>query len=183
MNLGCASESSTKAAELAAVLAGFRSAVQVGVVVRDLDQTIKELTDLFGIGPFRVREGSFAGDDAQQRYYGQTAPAFALRAAYADLGGIELELVQPLSGRSIWSDFVAEHGPAIHHIRFNVPDHELLSDYLLSKGIGKIQEGPGAREGSHWVNYDTEERIGFIIEVLQPAPGSDGLRTPGMPND
>ena len=77
---------------------------------------------------------------------------------------------------------MAEHGPAIHHLRFNVPNHELLSAYLLNKGVGKTQEGVGARNGSYWVNYDTEERLGFTIEVLQPAPGTDGLRTPGMPS-
>jgi methylmalonyl-CoA/ethylmalonyl-CoA epimerase len=178
MSQDCISKPSASSDELGTVLAGFKTAVQVGVIVRNLDQSMKELAELFGIGPFRVREGSFFGTDVQQRYYGETAPPFSVRAAYADLGTIELELVQALSGRSIWSDFLAEHGPAIHHIRFNVPNHELLSAYLLSKGIDKIQEGPGARKGSHWVNYGTEGRLGFTIEILQPAPGSDGLRTP-----
>jgi methylmalonyl-CoA/ethylmalonyl-CoA epimerase len=166
---------------LAAVLAGFKAAVQVGVVVRDLDQSMRELTDLFGIGPFRIRQGSVSGEGTGQWFYGQAA-CHGLRVAFADLGTIELELMQPLEGRSIWTDFLAEHGPGIHHIRFNVPNHELLSEYLLSKGIRKTQEGPGARKGSYWVNYDTEKRLGFTIEILQPAPGTDGLRTPGMPD-
>lgn len=170
---------SATSGELAAVLAGFKRAVQVGVVVRDLDQSMRELTDLFGIGPFRVRQGSFPNEKDRQWYYGETA-RHSLRVAFTDLGNIELELIQPLEGRSIWSDFLSEHGPGIHHIRFNVPDHELLSEYLLSNGIRKTQEGPGVRKGSYWVNYDTESRIGFTIEILQPAPGSDGLQTPGM---
>jgi methylmalonyl-CoA/ethylmalonyl-CoA epimerase len=167
---------SATSGELAAVLAGFKRAVQVGVVVRDLDQSMRELTDLFGIGPFRIREGSVSGGGYQ--FCGQSAN-HSLRVAFTDLGTIELELVQPINGRSIWSDFLAEHGPGIHHIRFNVPNHELLSEYLLSKGIRKTQEGPGVREGSYWVNYDTERCLGFTVEILQPAPGTDGLRTPG----
>jgi methylmalonyl-CoA/ethylmalonyl-CoA epimerase len=178
MSPDCVAEFFPKPDDLALVLAGFKSAVQVGVVVHNLDQSIKELSEVFGIRPFRVGEGSFPGKEVRQWYYGDTA-RHRIRVAFADLGSIELELIQPLEGRSIWSDFLAEHGPAIHHIRFNVPNHELLSSYLLNKGIGKTQEGFGAREGSYWVNYDTEERLGFTIEILQPAPGTDGLRTPG----
>ncbi len=54
-----------------------------------------------------------------------------------------------------------------------------VSARLQSKGIGKTQEGAGIREGSYWANYDTEKLIGFVVEILQPAPGSDG-RTPGV---
>ena len=60
-----------------------------------------------------------------------------------------------------------------------MPDEKALSAYLLEKGIGKTQEGAGIREGSYWANYDTEKLVGFVVEILQPALGSDG-RTPGV---
>jgi len=160
-------------------LTGFERAIQIGVVVGDLDRTMQELTEVFGIGPFRVVECPPPGREDRQYYYGEPA-RFRARQAFADLESIELELIQPLEGRTIWSDFLAEHGPGIHHIRFNVPDHALLTAYLQGKGISKTQEGAGIREGTHWINYDTQARLGFIIEILQPAPGSDG-RTPGVP--
>jgi methylmalonyl-CoA/ethylmalonyl-CoA epimerase len=121
---------------------------------------------------------SGAGPRTAAVYHGETA-RFRTRQAFADLGTVELELIQPLEGKTIWSDFLAERGPGIHHIRFNVPDHQALSAYLKDKGIGKTQEGAGIRDGTYWVNYDTEKLIGFIIEIMQPAPGSDG-RTPGV---
>lgn len=163
----------------ASLAAPFRKAVQVGVVVRDLDQSMAALTAVFGIGPFRVVECPPPGREDRQFHCGQPA-RFRTRQAFADLGSVELELIQPLEGQTIWSDFLAERGPGIHHIRFNVPDEKALTSYLGGKGIGKTQEGAGIREGSYWVNYDTEKRIGFIIEILQPAVGSDGL-TPGVP--
>lgn len=156
----------------------FRMAIQVGVVVRDLEQSMAALTAVFGIGPFRVAECPAPGREQQQFCYGEPA-RYRTRQAFADLGTVELELIQPLEGKTIWADFLAERGPGIHHIRFNVPDHESLSAYLKDKGIGKTQEGAGIREGSYWVNYDTEKLVGFIIEILQPAAGSDG-RTPGV---
>ena len=156
----------------------FRKAIQVGVVVRDIAQSMAALTSIFGIGPFRVVDCPLPEREQQQFYYGQPT-RFRMRQAFADLGSVELELIQPLEGQTIWSDFLAERGPGIHHIRFNVPDEKALTAYLRDKGIGKTQEGAGIREGSYWANYDTEKLVGFVVEILQPALGSDG-RTPGV---
>lgn len=158
-------------------LAGFDRVIQVGVVVRNIEQVIQHLADLFGIGPFRVIDCPPPEQKDRQFYCSQPAN-FHTRQAFADLGSVELELIEPLEGNTIWSDFLAQRGPGIHHIRFNVPDQESLTAYLRGQGIGKTQEGAGIRDGSYWVNYDTEKLLGFIVEVLQPAPGSDG-RTPG----
>ena len=159
-------------------LIGFDRAIQVGVVVDDIERTMQRLTEVFGIGSFRVVECPPPGREDRQFYRGEPAK-FRTRQAFADLGSIELELIQPLEGRTLWSDFLAERGPGIHHIRFNVPDHETLTKYLGARGIGKTQEGAGIRDGSYWVNYATEDVLGFVIEILQPAPDSDG-RTPGV---
>jgi methylmalonyl-CoA/ethylmalonyl-CoA epimerase len=165
-------------AAVATLLAPFKTAIQIGVVVADIEQTMRGLTEIFHIGPFRVVDCPPAGRENGQVYYGEPA-RFRTRQAFADLGTIELELIQPLEGQTIWSDFLAAHGPGIHHIRFNVPDHQALSSYLNGKGIGRTQEGTGIRDGSYWINYDTEKLLGFVIEILQPTPGSDG-RTPGV---
>lgn len=162
----------------ASIAEPFRRAIQIGVVVRDLDQSMAALTAIFGMGPFRVVECPPPGREEQQFCHGDPA-RFRMRQAFADLGSVELELIQPVEGQTIWSEFLAERGPGIHHIRFNVPDENALSAYLLERGIGKTQEGAGIREGSYWANYDTEKLVGFVIEILQPTPGSDG-RTPGV---
>lgn len=156
----------------------FRRAVQIGVVVRDLEKSMQMLAAVFGIGPFRVVECPPPGREERQFYRGEPA-RFRTKQAFADLGSVELELIEPLEGTTLWSDFLAARGPGIHHVRFNVPDHDALTGYLGQRGIGTTQEGAGIREGSYWVNYDTEDLIGFVIEVLQPAPESDGL-TPGV---
>jgi hypothetical protein len=158
-------------------LAGFDRVIQVGIVVDDIDRTIRGMAELFGIGPFRIVECPAVGREDRQFLRGEHAN-FKTRQAFADLGSIELELIQPLEGRSIWSEFLAERGPGIHHVRFNVPDHAVLTRRLADQGIGTTQEGAGIRDGSYWINYDTTAILGFIVEILQPAPGSDG-RTPG----
>jgi catechol 2,3-dioxygenase-like lactoylglutathione lyase family enzyme len=112
----------------------------------------------------------------QKVYYGEPED-FTARMAFADLGPFELELVQPLSGQSIWADFLREHGEGLHHIRFNVPDVQPVIEYLAGHGIGVTQMGSGLRPGTTWVNFDTEEKVGFTIEIMNALAGTDG-RTP-----
>jgi hypothetical protein len=97
--------------------------------------------------------------------------------AFTELGPVELELIQPVSGQSIWADFLEQHGGGIHHIRFNVTDMEPVVEYLAGQGIQVAQMGSGLRPGTQWANFDTEGTIGFTIEVMKALPGTDG-RTP-----
>jgi len=155
----------------------FGDCIQVGVVVRDLDHTMRVLSDVFGIGPFRtVVYPPEDRSDILTEYRGQPG-SFRYRQAFADLGSVELEIIQPLEGESIWSDFLAAHGEGIHHIRFNVTDLESVQAYLAGHGMGVIQSGSGLRPGTFWANLDTEGKLGFTIELMEPVPGTDG-RTP-----
>ncbi len=155
----------------------FGPCVQVGVVVRDLDRTIQRLTEIFGIGPFRTVVYPPPGRaDIETTYHGEPGQ-FKYRQAFASLGSVELEIIQPLEGPSIWSDFVAAHGEGIHHIRFNVAEWDDTLAYLKGKDIQVLQSGTGLRPGTVWANLSTEEILGFTIELMKPVPGTDG-KTP-----
>jgi methylmalonyl-CoA/ethylmalonyl-CoA epimerase len=157
----------------------FNSFVQIGVVVADVDQSTEALTRIFGIGPFRTLDWpppDRADMAAQRLYYGQHAD-FTARMAFADLGSIEIELIQPVSGDSIWADFLRDRGGGIHHIRFNVPDMDPVITYLAGQDISPAQQGLGIRPGTSWCNFDTNSIVGFTIEVMKALPGTTG-RTP-----
>src|ERR1700676_2549874 len=82
--------------------------VQIGIVVADRDQTTRLLTSLFGIGPFRLVEWP---DRAESKYYYRGAEEhIRIRQAFVQLGDVEVELIQPLEGRSGYSDFLAQTG-------------------------------------------------------------------------
>jgi hypothetical protein len=155
----------------------FKKFVQIGVVVADLDKTIQQLSEIFGIGPFRVIDWPPEGRNDIQKFYHGRPGNFTARMAFTELGSVELELIQPVAGESIWADFLHEHGGGIHHIRFNVDEIEPVQDYLLNKGIEAAQYGSGIRPGTLWMNFDTEDKVGFVIEVMKVLPGTDG-RTP-----
>jgi len=157
----------------------FKDFVQIGAVVRDLNQSIKMLSEVFGIGPWRMLTWPPEGRTDMNLIYRGEPSEFTARMAFAELGPIELELIQPLTGASIWADFLAEHGPGLHHIRYNVEDLEPVVAYLAGQGIGVTQQASGIRPGTSWANFDTEGTAGFTIEVMRPVPGSGG-RTPAI---
>lgn len=155
----------------------FSKFVQIGVVVADLDAARQRLEDIFGIGPFRVIDWPPEGRSDIERYYYTEPGDFTARMAFTELGPVELEMIQPLTGESIWADFLKEKGGGIHHIRFNIDELEPVQEYLAQHAILPAQHGSGIRPGTHWMNFGSEEMIGFVIEVMKIAPGTDG-RTP-----
>jgi len=159
----------------------FKNFVQIGVVVANLDQATRHLSEIFGIGPFRAIDWPPAGNTDFQRFYHGRPGNFTARMAFAEVGVVELELIQPLEGDSIWADFLRDHGEGIHHIRFNVDEIEPVQSYLSSQGIEAAQHGSGIRPGTMWMNFATEDKVGFVIEVMKVLPGTNG-RTPQIVN-
>jgi methylmalonyl-CoA/ethylmalonyl-CoA epimerase len=155
----------------------FNDLVQIGIVVADVDKSARYLSEIFGIGPFRKIDFPPADRPEVQRYYYGEPGDFTARLAFANAGPVELELIQPVSGKSIWRDFLEQHGEGIHHIRFNVADAGEASAYLAGKGIEPAQWGSGLRPGTTWKYFSTEHLIGFCIEIINRIPGTDG-RTP-----
>ena len=157
----------------------FRDFVQIGVVVEDLDKCVRALTEIFGIGPFRMIDWPPADrTDIERFYYGEPRE-FTARMAFTELGPVELELIEPGEGDSIWADFLRERGGGIHHIRFNVPDLEPVVEYLADQDIQVAQMGSGLRPGTTWANFATDGVVGFTIEAMKVVAGTDG-RTPNF---
>lgn len=159
---------------------------QVGIVVRDLRAMIEQLNQLFGIGPFRVMEWPIDGIDPESTYHGKPAN-FRLLLAFATIGQTQLEIVEPLEGQNIFSDFLESHGPGLHHIRFTVPDFEDRVSFMEAAGIEKIASGTGVHVGSKWAYFDTTDLLGgVVVELrtkLEDADGDGHWVTGGIKTD
>lgn len=150
--------------------------VQIGIVVADRDQTTRLLTSLFGIGPFRLVEWP---DRAESKYYYRGAEEhIRIRQAFVQLGDVEVELIQPLEGRSGYSDFLDQTGGGIHHVLFEVSDIDPVIKDLAKSGVSVLQSGTGIRPGTHWVLLDTREMLGFYVELRHRPGESDGTSVP-----
>jgi len=157
----------------------LKRAVQVGVVVKDLEQTTRLLGSLFGLGPFQFIEWPDSPDS--KYYYHGTEQRIKNRLAFLQVGPLELELIQLLEGdRNGFLDFLNQKGGGIHHILFEVDDIDAVIKSLSRDGISVLQSGTGIRPGTRWALLDTQDLVGFFIELRHLAPGCDGT---SIPND
>ena len=136
--------------------------LHIGVVVKDMDKTIAVLSSNFGIGPWDINERHYP---AEQVSVG--TGSYAIRTAFADLGPIEMELIEVLEGSTIHADFLNSKGEGLHHIGFRVPDLEQAVSTAEQQGIGVAQSA--FREGSKHAYLDPSDLGGVIFEFVERA--------------
>jgi catechol 2,3-dioxygenase-like lactoylglutathione lyase family enzyme len=125
---------------------------QVAIVVHDLEQVAKNYWTILGIGPWSIFEWE-APLVYDRTYHGERAWARE-RIALAQVGDVQLELVQPVEGPSIYRDWLEEHGEGLHHMNFLVDDVDQAVAALAEQGFPSMQSGrfgPPEQRGAY--NY------------------------------
>jgi catechol 2,3-dioxygenase-like lactoylglutathione lyase family enzyme len=112
---------------------------QVSWVTDDLDAQEALLTDHFGVGAWTRIPGVRFGPDACT-YRGRPCDAVAdISMAYS--GDLQLELIRPLSGESVWSEFLDRSAPGLHHVCFRVPDLGTALAEAAAQGLQALMSG------------------------------------------
>ena len=139
---------------------GLPDVSQIGIVVRDLEKTIKYYKEVLGLGPFVKPYIIYK----EKYYYGKPVNSEWIMG-FCSLGSVELEMIQPITGPTIYHDFLQEKGEGIHHLGFDVRDIEKKLALCKEMGIKIIQSGKGAT--SRFEYLDTEAIGGVIFELIQ----------------
>lgn len=144
-----------------------KGVAQVAIVVKDLDETVKQYHELFGIGPWHfyiyqkplVKRMSYRGRPADH----------AFRIALSYFGSSRIELIEVKEGNSIYKDFIKEHGYGIQHLGFLVDDMQEALSQARKAGFEMIQDGSGfGPDGDgHYAYLDTEKVLGVTIELIE----------------
>ncbi|VAZ75821.1 hypothetical protein LAUMK4_02680 [Mycobacterium persicum] len=102
---------------------------QIAWVTTDLDATETALTGLLGVRKWvRIPDVHFAPDTCS--YYDKPAD-FVASISLSYLGDMQLELLSPVRGENIYSDFLRDSGPGLHHICMEVESPERLEAALV----------------------------------------------------
>jgi catechol 2,3-dioxygenase-like lactoylglutathione lyase family enzyme len=144
--------------------------IQVAVVVRDLEASAARQSRLLGNGPWRVYE---FGPHMMKRYEHNGVPATGRTLVALNDTHPQVEILQPLSGRSIHQDWLDEHGEGLHHIAAIVESVDAVVAAADDDGIGVLSSGEGfGVDGSGKFAYlDTRSSVGMILEVIEPPTG------------
>lgn len=98
--------------------------------------------------------------------HGEPSP-FSFKAAFAQIGGANLELIAPVSGHSVYNEHLSAKGEGYHHCCLAYADLESMQsakNELLSQGYKMIQNG--YTEGFFEFCYLELTEPNMLIELL-----------------
>ena len=147
---------------------------QIGILVKDIEKTIKIFEEVFGIGPWeepRLMNGEKLGITINGKPLNEDYIKISMLHRY----GFEIELIQPI-GDMPMKDWIEKHGSGLHHLDFRIADgdyegflekcKEITGKDTWLRGIGM-----GGRMDFSYV--DLTDELGFYVEVKPPHPGEN----------
>ncbi len=88
------------------------------------------------------------------------------RFVFTKIGDLQLQLVQPGEGKTIYKEFLDKHGEGVFHIGFEVADIDMMDEQLTENGL-KILASGRRDDGSGFSYYDTREQAGVVLLIRQ----------------
>ena len=142
------------------------NADQIGIVVEDIDGAMRRYARIFDCGPWHVY--TYGPEIVKERTFRGAPGHFEMRLALAG-GGPQLELIQPLTGPSLYHEWLERHGEGLHHIGMRVPDLNAGIRDMEERGFPVLQSGRGyGLDGDGGFAYlDTTAELGVILELIE----------------
>ena len=139
---------------------------QVGFVVHNLQKTIKNYEEVFGIGPFVTIEFK-----TEKTYIKGRKPNINLKIGIAQLTPeLSLELIEVVSGEPYHKDFLEKHGEGVQHLGFFTDDYDGVLKRAEKIGVAILMSaetdvpGMGHIRGAY---LDTLEKTGILFEIIE----------------
>ena len=139
---------------------------QIAVIVKDLDQAVEMYWKLLGVGPWRIY--TYSKPFVKYMTYRGKPADYKMRLALADVGPLQIELIELGEGETIYAEFVEQHGYGLHHFGVLVEDMEAAIAQAEASGIAMIQDGGGyGLDGDGRYAYlETEDKLGTTLELI-----------------
>jgi catechol 2,3-dioxygenase-like lactoylglutathione lyase family enzyme len=139
--------------------------IQIGIVVKNIDATLDYFRQMFGFGPFEVRNVDY--QDAT--YYGERS-GYRGKRAFFNLGPMQIELIELIDGKTIHEEFLQTKGEGMHHIAFRVDNLEEGMRRAVQAGI-PVTQSYLRPDGSGGFAYLETDRVGGVtIELIERSP-------------
>ncbi len=140
-----------------------KTITQVAVIVKDIDKARVAWAKVLGV---EAPAASVAESHSSRptKYKGVSSDGKA-KLAFLAMDNLQIELIQPLGGKSTWQQFLDENGEGIHHIAFNVKNIDGVEKQFALAGMPTVQNG--GWDGGAYSYIDASESLGCILELLE----------------
>lgn len=146
----------------------FGPVVQLAWVTDDLDATEHALRATLGAGGWTRMPGiHFGPEDCVLR--GRPADFVAdISLAYA--GDLQVELIAPVRGASIYEEFLRERGSGLHHVCCEVDDMDAALAQAAEGGLDVVQAGTMAGGLMRFAYLDVAAAGAGLVELAEISP-------------
>ncbi len=147
----------------------------VGIVVADLDRAFADFEARWGLQPAGSKEVTFT--DAQVD--GRTV-TFTAHYGFFAVGETQIELIAPVSGDSVYTRFLAEHGEGLHHLAFIVGAISAHLDQAAAAGAPCALRTEAELPGLGRFVYADGAAHGALIELIEPISAHTDAQAGGL---
>ncbi len=144
----------------------FKTLLQIGIVVNDVEESVKIYEEQFGIGPWEINMLSNEIPVFKDLKINGEIGDFKIKCAMGTFYGLEIELVEPISDGP-YKKWLEEHGPGVHHFAFLTKDSygKILEDHKKMTGNDPWLRGQCEAIGMDFSYLDLTKQIGMFIEI------------------
>ena len=140
----------------------FVDTVQIGIVVRDLDTTMRRYVEEYGIGPWEIHD--FVAGNAEDLHEHGRPVERSWRLATTMVGQVQWELIEPRDDESDYARFLAEKGEGVHHIAVVPANYDRALAEEAKRGREAVLSGTFS--GFRVAYLPTEHDLGVIVEIF-----------------
>ena len=137
----------------------------LSIVVADIDKATRYY-EAIGIGPFTeyppMSEYVKIEVPDEEGFYNLTIRC-------AQIGPVQLQLIQPGAGRSLYKDHLEKNGEGVFHLGFVVDDIDASEQTVRDMGIEVISSGR-RENGSGFAYLGTAPEAGVTLLIRQSPP-------------
>lgn len=139
------------------------NAIEICIVTSDHKRTIDGLLRL-GIGPWKSY--TFTPENTTNQTYRGKPAQFTLKVCFAQGANVVYEIIQPVSGPTIFGEFLDKHGEGIHHVAYDchgIPWEERMAAFK-DRGFELAQSGSWQGQ-NHFAFFETEDATTTCFET------------------
>lgn len=142
--------------------------VQIGIVVPSVDAAVNNYATLLGITDWNINYVDTDHGKGRNFRVGGKEVAVKAKIAWAKIGEIELELIEPQDDSSIYAEYLRNNGPGVHHLMFGTDNYQHTVEEMHRHGVKRIASGE--LQATEFQLFDTRQMLGTISEFATGEP-------------
>lgn len=140
---------------------GANGFMQICLVVRDADRTMKHFKDLLHVEDEKLK--TIPSPATAPTFYRGKQIDTKTKYYVFQYGGLTIEITEPDEESSVWKEVLDTRGEGLCYLGVKVDDSEQVVDFLERQGFPRVHYG--GTPDSNYNIVDTSEALGFMLNV------------------